>query len=101
MSDDFFFDDDIILDEVALAILDAEESKYFGSIANAQLNPRPAPTQPTPPPAKRQRKDGDGVWKHPATGSGNGSGKLASQIQKRTDSFYEDLPDISLAGDGV
>ena len=101
MSDDFLFDDDIVLDEAALAILDAEESKYFGSIASAQLNPRPAPTQPTPPPAKRQRTDGDGGWQHPATEIGGGSGKHVSRIQKRTDSFYEDLPDISLAGDGV
>jgi len=101
MSDDFLFDDDIVLDEAALAILDAEESKYFGSIANAQLNPRPAPTQPAPPPAKRQRTDGDGGWKHPATGIGGGSGKLVSRIQRRSDSFYEDLPDIALAGDGV
>ena len=101
MSDDFLFDDDIVLDEAALAILDAEESKYFGSIASAQPNPRPAPTQPIPPPAKRQRTDGDGGWKHPAKGIGGGSGKLLSRNQKRSDSFYEDLPDISLAGDGV
>jgi len=98
MSDDFFFDD-IVLDEDALAILDAEESKYFGTVAGDQSNPRPAPTQPTPPPAKRQRTDDDGGWKHPTTGIGGGSGKLVSQ--KRSDSFYEDLPDISLAGDGV
>ena len=101
MSDDFLFDDDIVLDEATLAILDAEESKYFGSVAGVQSNLRPAPTQPTPPPAKRQRTDDDGGWKHPATGSGNGSGKLVSRNQKRSDSFYEDLPDISLAGDGV
>jgi hypothetical protein len=97
MSDDFLFDDDIVFDEAALAILDAEESKYLSSLANVESNPRPAPTQPAPPPAKRQRTDGDGGWKHPPTGIGNGSGKLA----KRSDSFYEDLPDISLAGDGV
>ena len=101
MSDDFLFDDDIVLDEAALAILDAEESKYFGSVANVQPDPRPAPTQPTPPPAKRQRTDGGGGWKHPVTGIGGGSGKLTSRNQKRSDSFYEDLPDISLAGDGV
>ena len=100
MSDDFF-DDDIILDEDALAILDAEESKYFSTLANAQQNQRPAPTQPTPPPAKRQRTDGDGGWKHPATGGGSGSGNVVAQNPKRSDSFYEDLPDISLAGDGV
>jgi len=97
MSDDFLFDD-IILDADALAILDAEESKYFGTVANFQSNPRPAPTQPTPPPAKRQRTDGSGGWKHPT--KGGGSGRLVSQNQKRSDSFYEDLPDISLAGDG-
>ena len=101
MSDDFLFDDDIVLDAAALAILDAEESKYFESVANNQPNPRPAPTQPTPPPAKRQRTDDDGGWKHPAKGIGGGSGKLASRNQKRSDSFYEDLPDISLAGDGI
>ncbi|KAF9648585.1 hypothetical protein BDM02DRAFT_3115206 [Thelephora ganbajun] len=100
MSDDFFFDD-IVLDEEALAVLDAEESKYFGTVANVQSNSRPAPTQPTPPPAKRQRTDGDGGWKHPTIGIGGGSGKAVSQNQKRSDSFYEDLPDISLAGDGV
>jgi len=98
MSDDFLFDD-IVLDEDALAILDAEESKYFGTVAGDQSNPRPAPTQPAPPPAKRRRTDDDGGWKHPATGIGGGSGKLVSQ--KRSDSFYEGLPDISLAGDGV
>lgn len=101
MSDDFLFDDDIVLDAAALAVLDAEESKYFNSVANVQSNPRPAPTQPTPPPPKRQRTDDDGGWKHPATGIGNGSGKLALRNQKRSDSFYEDLPDISLAGDGI
>ena len=99
MSDDFF--DDIVLDEDALAILDAEESKYFGTVANIESNPRPVPTQPTPPPAKRQRTDGDGGWKYPTTGVGGRGGKVVSQNQKRSDSFYEDLPDISLAGDGV
>ena len=101
MSDDFLFDDETVLDEAALAILDAEESKYFGSIAGVQSSLRPATTQPTPPPAKRQRTDDDGGWKHPGTGIGNGSGKLVSRNQKRSDSFYGDLPDISLAGDGA
>ena len=113
MSDDYIFDDDIVLDEDALAILDAEESKYFGSLAlaNGQSDTRPAPSQPTPPPAKRRRTDDDGGWKHTTTNTtttaigiagGSGSGKpLTPQLQKRSDSFYEGLPDISLAGDGV
>ena len=102
MSDDYLFDDDIVLDADALAILDAEESKYFGTLANVQPNPRSAPTQPTPPPAKRRRTDDDGGWKHTAKGvRGQGSSKLVSQNLKRSDSFYEDLPNISLAGDGV
>ena len=100
MSDDFFFDD-IVLDADALAILDAEESKYFGTVANVQSNPRSAPTQPTPPPAKRQRTDDSGGWKHPTSGVGGGGGKVVLQNQKRSDSFYEDLPNISLAGDGA
>lgn len=99
MSDDFF--DDIVLDEDALAILDAEESKYFGTVTNIESIPRSAPTQHTTPPAKRQRTDGDGGWKYPTTGIGGRGGKVVSQNQKRSDSFYEDLPDISLAGDGV
>ena len=101
MSDDYFFDDDIVLDADALAILDAEESKYFGTTANVQSNPRPAPTQPTPRPAKRRRTDDDGGWKRPTPEIGGGSGKLVPQNPKRSDSFYEDLPSISLAGDGV
>ena len=101
MSDDYFFDDDIVLDADALAVLDAEESKYFGTVANVHTNPRPAPTQPTPPPAKRRRTDDDGRWKHANTGIGGGSGNLVSQNLKRSDSFFEGLPDISLAGDGV
>ena len=100
MSDDFFFDD-IVLDADALAILDAEESKYFGTLANVQSNPRPVPTQPTPPPAKRQRTDDNGRWKHPTKGVGGGSGIIVSQNQKRSDSFYENLPDISLVDNGV
>jgi len=100
MSDDFLFDD-IVLDADALAILDAEEYKYFGTVANVQSNPRPAPTQPTPPPAKRQRTGDNGGWKDPAKNVGGGSGRIVSKNQKRSDSFYEDLPDISLAGDGV
>ena len=54
MPDDFLFDSDIVLDEAALATLDAEESRYIGSVAGVQLDPRPAPIQPTPPPAKRR-----------------------------------------------
>lgn len=102
MSDDYFFDDDIVLDEDALAILDAEESKYFGTLTNVQPNPRPAPTQPSPPPAKRLRTDDDGGWVNhrTTTGGSSGSNKLVSQNQKKSDSFYEDLPNISLAGDG-
>ena len=45
--------------------------------------------------------DGDGGQKCPVTGTGNGSGKLELRNQTRSGSFYEDLPDISLAGDGV
>ena len=106
MSDDYLFDDDLVLDEDALAILDAEESKYLGTLAHVQSNPHPAPTQPTPPPAKRQRTDDDGGWKPTTTaattgGIGGGSSKHVSQGVKRSDSFYEDLPNISLAGDGV
>ena len=99
MSDDFPFDD-IVLDADALAILDAEESKYFGTIANAQPNLRPS-LQPTPRPAKRRRTDNDGGWNHSTPGIGGGGGKLVSQNQKRSDSFYDDLPNISLAGDGI
>lgn len=39
MPDDFLFDSDIVLDEAALATLDAEESKYIGSVAGVQLDP--------------------------------------------------------------
>ena len=99
MSDDFLFDD-IVLDADALAILDAEESKYFSTIANAQQNSRPSP-QPTPRPAKRRRTDNDGGWNHSTPSIGGGGGKLVPQNQKRSDSFYDDLPNISLAGDGV
>lgn len=45
--------------------------------------------------------DGDGGRKCPVTGTGNGSGKPISRNQMRSGSFYEDLPDISLAGYGV
>ena len=50
---------------------------------------------------RSDRTDDDGGWKHSTTGIGNRSGKLISRNQKRSDSFYEDLPDISLAGDRV
>lgn len=99
MSDDYIFDDEITLDEDALAILDATESNYFGMLENVQTFPQPAKTHLTPPPAKRRRTDDDGGWDHPSIGIPGGSGKLISQ--KRSDSFYEDLPNISLAGDGV
>ena len=39
MSDDFLFDGDIVLYEAALTTLDAEESKYIGSVAGVQLDP--------------------------------------------------------------
>lgn len=70
MSDGFLFDDNIVLDNTTLAILNAEESKYFGSVAGVQSNPQPTPTQPTSPPVKRQRAYGDGGWKHPLQGPG-------------------------------
>lgn len=108
MSDDYLFDDDIVLDEHALAILDAEESKYAGSVATLQSNPPPrhTPTRPVPPPAKRRRTDDGGGWEHPSNTpvvvvAVAGSSKLVSQTLKRSDSFYEGLPNISLAGDGV
>ena len=101
MSDDYIFDDDIILDEDALAILDAEESKYFnGTAANVQQNQR-SQVRNTSPPAKRRRTDDDGGWKHPTPGVPGGNGGPVPQLQKRSDSFYEGLPDISLAGDGA
>lgn len=79
MSDyDDFFSDDIVLDETLLAVLDAEETKFNQS----QQHPRPS--QPVPPP-KRQKTDQG--WKHT---------RAASQ----SDSFYDDLPEISISGDG-
>jgi len=79
MSDyDDYFSDDIVLDETVLAVLDAEETKF------RQSQQHPRPSQPIPPP-KRQKTDQG--WKHtrPAT---------------QSDSFYDDLPEISISGDG-
>lgn len=76
MSDfDDYFSDDLILDESTLAALDAEEDRF------KQSQQHPPPTQPGPPP-KRQKTDQG--WKH----------------STQSDSFYEDLPEISVTGDG-
>ncbi|KAJ7045616.1 hypothetical protein C8F04DRAFT_1249010 [Mycena alexandri] len=69
-SDDYFFDDDIILDDQTLAVLDSEEQKYLSQ---------------APPPAKRQKTDKG--WKPVA-------------IQGRAPVVDEDLPEISVHGDG-
>lgn len=58
-SDDYF-EDDIVFDDEALAALDAEESKFIASQAQATSTQRPPPLYhsryvPPQPPAKRQK----------------------------------------------
>lgn len=72
-SDDYFTDD-IILDEQALAVLDKEEQKFLTQVVTA------------PPVTKKQRTDHG--WK---PGLGTHSATLDD---------LEDLPEISLHGDG-
>ncbi|KAJ7446158.1 hypothetical protein B0H11DRAFT_385674 [Mycena galericulata] len=73
-SDDYYFSDDIILDDQTLAVLDSEEQKYL--------------TQAVPPPAKRQKTDKG--WK-PA----------AAPARATVLDDNEDLPEISVHGDGT
>jgi hypothetical protein len=81
MSDfDEYFPDDIILDEKAIAMLDAEEKKF------KQSQQHPRPQQPVPLPKRQKTEHG---WKHarPAPAS-------------QSDNFDEDLPEISIHDDG-
>jgi hypothetical protein len=80
MQDDFdhYFEDDIDLDESALAVLDAEERKFNQSQQHSR------PTLPVPPPKRQKTEQG---WKH-------------TRGLTQTDSYFEDLPEISVGNDG-
>jgi hypothetical protein len=71
-SDDYFLDDDIVLDDQTLAVLDSAEQKYLTQAV-------------VPPPPKRQKTD-------------NGWKAVSSRATVADD--HEDLPEISVHGDG-
>ncbi|EMD37735.1 hypothetical protein CERSUDRAFT_94735 [Gelatoporia subvermispora B] len=80
--DDFddYFDDDIVVDEDVLAILDEEETKFTET---QRLTERRSPH--SPPPAKRQKLN------HPST----------ERFSRTTSIDFEDLPEVSVVGDGT
>ena len=106
-SDDYFFDDDFVLDESSLAVLDREEQKFqttVGTQQNAQPKPPPtssasssvstaqrraAPRGAPLPPAKKQKV---------SHGAGHTS---AAARYPQGDDYDEDLPDIAIVEDGT
>ncbi|KAG9316713.1 hypothetical protein JVU11DRAFT_2773 [Chiua virens] len=82
-SDDYFTNDDLIIDDKTLSILDEEESKYK-RLTNAQTQ------QNVGPPAKRQKT---GPWQRPPV----------SRPIQRTDTSddMDNLPDVSVRQDGT
>lgn len=77
--DEYFGEDDLILDEATIAILDAEENKFKAKEQQTQItNP-----SPEPPPTKKQKID------HVVTGP---------KLQRRTTSGSDGWPEISIDG---
>ncbi|KAI0779891.1 hypothetical protein C8Q74DRAFT_1199278 [Fomes fomentarius] len=94
-SDDYFGDDDLVLDESTLAVLDLEEKKWQEQQQQSQLHAtgqrRPI-SQDAPLPAPKKRKTS-----HTSTPDG-----LIPRVRAITvgEDYDEDLPDISIIGDG-
>lgn len=94
-SDDYFGDDDLVLDESTLAVLDLEEKKWQEQQQQSQLHAtsqrRPI-SQDAPLPAPKKRKTS-----HVSTPDG-----LIPRVRAITvgEDYDEDLPDISIIGDG-
>ncbi|RDX45660.1 hypothetical protein OH76DRAFT_1407837 [Lentinus brumalis] len=94
-SDDYFFgDDDFVLDEKTIAALDLEEHKWRQQQTQATTSGqrRPVSREARQPSPKRRKTS------HEATPEG-----LIAQIRAVTvgDDYDEDLPDISIIGDGA
>ncbi len=94
-SDDYFFgDDDFVLDEKTIAALDLEEHKWRQQQTQATTSGQRRPvSQEARQPSPKRRKTS-----HEATPEG-----LIPQIRAVTvgDDYDEDLPDISIIGDGA
>ncbi|KAI9059125.1 hypothetical protein FKP32DRAFT_1596447 [Trametes sanguinea] len=93
-ADDYFDDDDLVLDDAVLAVLDREESKYKEAqrltqqqAQTAERRPADAPPPIEPPPAKKQKVSHE--W--------TGEEDSAIIVQPEDD---EGLPDISILGAG-
>lgn len=93
-SDDFF-DDDLVLDDTTLAVLEAEEQKWQQQ--QQQQRERLSQRRPLPPDAplphpKRQK-----------TSHTTGLDGLVPAVQRASiaDDYEEELPDISIVGDGT
>lgn len=78
-SDDFFEDDDFVLDEETLAALEEAESKYQESQRQTQNPSR----SPQPPPPKKQKTSHD--WG-------------TAGLQRHKTSEFDELPEISISG---
>ncbi|TCD60942.1 hypothetical protein EIP91_009276 [Steccherinum ochraceum] len=87
MSDDAYFDEDLVLDDDLIAVLDAEEQRH-------QKDTQPQASKPTivrhtPPPAKKQKTN------HQWSSKPGPLQRVASVDE------YGDLPEISIQGDGT
>ena len=94
-SDDYFGDDDFVLDETTLAVLDLEEQKWqqqqqTQAITAGQRRPV---SQEAAEPAQKRRKTS-----HETTPEGLIPQLRAVSVSRQ--SYDEDLPDISIIGDG-
>ncbi|RPD73712.1 hypothetical protein L226DRAFT_535983 [Lentinus tigrinus ALCF2SS1-7] len=92
-SDDYFGDDDFVLDETTLAVLDREEQKWQQQqTQTTAARPRRPVSQEAPEPLPKRRKTS-----HETTPEG-----LIPQLRAVNvgNDYDEDLPDISIIGDG-
>ncbi|CAL1708263.1 unnamed protein product [Somion occarium] len=80
-SDDYFGDDDLVLDETTLAVLKHEESKFQASQLQTQHVDRPV----QPPPKKQKTHH---AWSNP-------------QLQRNISLDANEFPEISIQGDGT
>ena len=93
-SDDYFGDDDFVLDEATLAVIVEAESKFQESQRQSQARPSapaastPHPNQlPQPPPPKKQK-----------TGHDWGGSPIPLQRQKTSE--FDALPEVAVGGYG-